>query len=53
MKNTIHSWLPTLKDTRHLGGQMYHLSVQAKLGFFKPSLLRSKTSTTSKSSIDE
>jgi hypothetical protein len=44
----------TLKCTWHLGRQMSHLSVQTKLaGFFKPTLLRSKTSTTSESSIDE
>jgi hypothetical protein len=33
---------------------MSHFSVQAKLdGFFNPALLRSQTSTTSESSIDE
>jgi hypothetical protein len=44
----------TLKDTWNLGRQMSHLSDQRKLdSFFNPSLLRSKTSTTSESSIDE
>jgi hypothetical protein len=33
---------------------MNHLSVQKKIdSFFKPALLRSETSTTSESSIDE
>jgi hypothetical protein len=44
----------TLKDTGHLGRQTSHLSIQKKNdSFFKPALLRSKTSTTSESSIDE
>jgi hypothetical protein len=54
MKNAVHSRVLTLKDTRHLGRKMSHLSVQAKLdGFFKPALLHSKISTTSESSINE
>jgi hypothetical protein len=48
MKNAVHSWV------RHLGRQLSHLPVQTKLdGFFKSALLRSETSTTSESSIDE
>jgi hypothetical protein len=31
MKNAVHSWVHTLKDTWHLGRQMSHLSVQTKL----------------------
>jgi hypothetical protein len=43
-----------LKDTWHLGRQMNHFSVQTKFDdFFKPGFLRSKTSTTSESSINE
>jgi hypothetical protein len=54
MKNVLRSWVCTLKDTWHLGRQMSHLSVEAKLdSFFKPALLQSKASTTSESSIDE
>jgi hypothetical protein len=54
MKNAVHGWVHTLKDAWHLGRQMSHLSVQTKLdSFFKPVLLRSKTSTASESSIDE
>jgi hypothetical protein len=55
MKNAVHSRVHTLKDTWDLGRQMSHLYVHTKLltGFFKPALLRSKTSTTSESSIDE
>jgi hypothetical protein len=42
------------KDTWHLGRQMSHLSAQKKLdSFFKPALLRSKTSTIPESSLDE
>jgi hypothetical protein len=42
-----------LKDTRHLGKQLSHLSVQTKPdSFFKPALLRSKTSRTSEFSVD-
>jgi hypothetical protein len=40
----------TLKDTWNLGRQISHLSVQTKPdSFFKPALLRSKTSTTCES----
>jgi hypothetical protein len=54
MRNAVHSWVHTLKDTWHLRRQMSHLSVQAKpYSFFKRALLRSRTSTTSESSIDE
>jgi hypothetical protein len=54
MKNAVHSRVLTLKDTWHLGSQMSHLSAQTKLdSFFNPALSRSKTSTTSESSIDE
>jgi hypothetical protein len=54
MKNAVHSWVSTSKDTCHLERQMSHLSVQTKLdSFFKPALLCSKTSTTSESSIDD
>jgi hypothetical protein len=43
----------TLKDTWHLGRQMSHLSVQAKLdSLLKPALLPLKTSKTCESSID-
>jgi hypothetical protein len=43
-----------LKDKWNLGRQISHLSVHTKLdGFFKPVLLRSETSTTSESSMDE
>jgi hypothetical protein len=31
MKNALHSWAHTLKDTWHLGRQMSHVSVQTKL----------------------
>jgi hypothetical protein len=54
IKNEIFcSQLSTyLKDTWHLGRQMNHLSVQTKLdSLFKPALLRSKTNTSSESSI--
>jgi YHS domain-containing protein len=51
---TVHNGVHTLKDTWHLGRQMSILCVQTKLdNFFKPALLHSKTSTASKSSIDE
>jgi hypothetical protein len=55
MENAIHGWIHTLKDAWHFGRQMSHLSVQTKTwdGFFKPALLRSKTNTTSESSVDE
>jgi hypothetical protein len=54
MKNAVHSCVHALKDTWRLGRQMSHLSVQTKLdSFFKPALLHSKTSTISKSSINE
>jgi hypothetical protein len=54
MEIAVHSWVHTLKGSRHLGRQMSHLSVQTKLdSFFKPALLRSETSTTSESSVDE
>jgi hypothetical protein len=44
----------TVEYIWHLGRQMSHLSVQTKLdSFFKPVVIRSKTSTTSESSIDE
>jgi hypothetical protein len=47
-------YICTLKDIWHLRREMSHLSVQTKLdSFYKPALLRSKTSTTSESSIDE
>jgi hypothetical protein len=50
----VVSLMHTLKDTWHLGRQMSHLSIQTTLdSFFKPALLCSKTSKTSKSSIDE
>jgi hypothetical protein len=50
IKNAVHTWI----HTWHLGRQMSHLSVQTKLdSFFKAALLRSKTSTTSESSVDE
>jgi hypothetical protein len=52
--NAVHNWVHNLKDTWHLGRQTSHLSVQTKLdSFFKPASLRSKTSITSGSSIDE
>jgi hypothetical protein len=53
MKNAVHSWVHTLiKDKWHLGRRISHLSVQTKLdSFFKPALLRSKTSTTSESFV--
>jgi hypothetical protein len=42
-----------LKDIRQLAKQMSHF-VRTKLdSFFKPALLRSKTSTTSESSLGE
>jgi hypothetical protein len=51
MENALHSCVHALKDTWHLGTQMSHLSVQTKLdSFFRPALLRSKTSTSSESS---
>jgi hypothetical protein len=51
-ENAVDSWVHALKETWHLGRQMSHLSIQTKLeGFFKPALLRSKTSTTSESPI--
>jgi hypothetical protein len=31
LKNAVHSWVHTLKDTRQLGRQMSHLSVETKL----------------------
>jgi hypothetical protein len=44
MKNAVHSWVHTSKETWLLGRQMSHLSVQAKLDrFFKPALLRSNS----------
>jgi hypothetical protein len=54
MKKDIHNCIHTLKDTWHSGSQVNQLSVQTKLdGFFKPALLRTKTSKTSEPSIDE
>jgi hypothetical protein len=54
MKNALTAEYILRKDMWHLGRQISHLSVQAELDrFFKPALLRSKTSTTSESSIDE
>jgi hypothetical protein len=54
MKNAVRSGVHTSKYAWRLGMQMSHFSVHMKLdSFFKPSLLRSKTSTTSESSIDE
>jgi hypothetical protein len=54
MKNAVHSWVHTLKDTWHLGRQTSHFPVQTEPdSFFKPNLLHSKTSTTSESCIDE
>jgi hypothetical protein len=53
-KNVVHSWVHTLTDTWHLGRLMSHLSVLTKLdSFFKPASLRSETSITSESSVDE
>jgi hypothetical protein len=54
MKNDVHSLVHILKLAWRLGRQMSRLSVHTKLdSFFKPELLRSKTSTTSESSINE
>jgi hypothetical protein len=41
MRNAVHSSVRSLKDTRHLGRQMSHLSVQTQLdSFLKPASLR-------------
>jgi hypothetical protein len=54
MKNAVHGSVHTLKRHSAFRKAEESLYVQKKLdSFFKPALLRSKTSTTSESSIDE
>jgi hypothetical protein len=54
MKHSAHNGVHALKNIWHIGRQMNQLSVEIKLGsFLKPTLLRSKTSTASESSVDE
>jgi hypothetical protein len=54
MEMAVHSWVRTLKDTWNLGTQMSNLSVKKKLNsVFGPVVLRSETSRTSESCIDE
>jgi hypothetical protein len=50
----VYSSVHTSRDVCHLGRQMSRLSVQTKLdSFSKSALLRSETSATSESSMEE